>query len=116
MLPHLITPSLWMSIILQMYFCYQTGKFVNANPQRDHALDEAINYLCKTADKLRASFAGDLNLAVTWSVAARSDVADALIGVAEMGRVDEGTCVCGGCDILALTTYGRGGLHRVHWN
>jgi nucleotide-binding universal stress UspA family protein len=80
--------------------------------QREQALEEAINYLCKTADTLRASLAGDLHLAVTWSVAANADVADALIKVAEMGRVDAGTSVFGGCDILALTTHGRGGLQR----
>lgn len=80
--------------------------------QRDKAMEEAITYLCEIADKLRGSVAGDLNLAVTWSVAVRSDVADALIEVAEMGRVDAGTCVYGGCDILALTTHGRGGFGR----
>ena len=80
--------------------------------QRDKAMEEAITYLCEIADKLRDSVAGDLNLAVTWSVAIRSDVADALIEVAELGRVDAGTCVYGGCDILALTTHGRGGFQR----
>ena len=80
--------------------------------QRDKALAEAINYLCKTADTLRASLAGDLHLAVSWSVAVNSDVAHALIKVAEMGKVDAGTSVYGGCDILALTTHGRGGLQR----
>ena len=80
--------------------------------QRDKAIEGAINYLCKTADTLRASLAGDLHLAVTWSVAAHSDVAGTLIKVAEMGRVDAGTSVFGGCDILALTTHGRGGLQR----
>lgn len=80
--------------------------------QRDQTLDEALRYLCKLADDLRASLAGDLNLAVTWSVVVAADVADALIEVAEMGRVGGGTCVYGGCDILALTTHGRGGLQR----
>ena len=75
-------------------------------------MEEAINYLFDLADRLRASVAGDLNLAVTWSIAVRSDVADALIEVAEMGRVDAGTCVFGGCDMLALTTHGRGGFQR----
>lgn len=41
-----------------------------------------------------------------------SDVVDALIRVAGMGRVDAGTSVYGGCDILALTKHGRGGLQR----
>lgn len=80
--------------------------------QRDKAMEEAITYLCEIADKLRASVASDLNLAVTWSIAVSSDVADALIEVAEKGRVNAGTCIYGGCDILTLTTHGRGGVRR----
>jgi len=80
--------------------------------QRDKAMEEATTYLCELADNLQASVAGDLNIAVTWSVAVSSDVADALIEVAEKGRVNAGTCIYGGCDILALTTHGRGGLPR----
>jgi len=72
----------------------------------------ALCYLCKIADKLRASLPGDLHLAITWSIAVHSDVVDALIRVAGMGRVDAGTSVYGGCDILALTKHGRGGLQR----
>jgi nucleotide-binding universal stress UspA family protein len=80
--------------------------------RRDQSIAEAMNYLRKIADDLHTSLAGDLNLKVTWSVAVAADVADALIEVAEMGRVGGGTCVYGGCDILALTSYGRGGLQR----
>ena len=80
--------------------------------RRDQSIAEAMSYLSKIADDLHASLAGDLNLAVTWSVAVAADVADSLIDVAEMGRVGGGTCVYGGCDILALTTHGRSGLQR----
>lgn len=78
----------------------------------DQSIDEAMSYLCKIAEDLHTGLARDLNIAVTWSVAVAADVADALIEVAEMGRVGGGTCIYGGCDILALTTHGRGGLQR----
>ncbi len=80
--------------------------------QGDQSIAEAMSYLSKIADDLHASLAGDLNLAITWSVSVAADVADTLIEVAEMGRVGGGTCVSGGCDILALTTHGRNGLQR----
>jgi nucleotide-binding universal stress UspA family protein len=80
--------------------------------QRDQAIDEAMNYLSQRADNLRAGLAGDLSLVVTWSIAVDTDVADTLIRVAETGRVDGGTWVFGGCDLLALATHGRGGLPR----
>jgi nucleotide-binding universal stress UspA family protein len=80
--------------------------------QRDQTSSEAIAYLCKRADDLRASLGVDLNLAITWSIALDTTVANALIKVAEQGRVDGGTCIFGGCDILALATHGRSGLQR----
>src|SRR5258708_5429502 len=80
--------------------------------QRDQTSSEAIEYLCKRADDLRASLGVDLNLAITWSIALDTTVANALIKVAEQGRVDGGTCIFGGCDILALATHGRSGLQR----
>lgn len=78
----------------------------------DQSIAEAMSYLSKIADDLHTSLAGDLNLRVTWSLAVATDVADTLIEMTEMGRVGGGTCVYGGCDILALTTHGRGGLQR----
>jgi nucleotide-binding universal stress UspA family protein len=80
--------------------------------QRDQALDEAMNYLSKLADDLRNRLEAELNLAITWSVAVDADVAETLIRVAEQGRVDAGTCMSGGCDILAIATHGRSGLQR----
>jgi nucleotide-binding universal stress UspA family protein len=79
-----------------------------------------MTYLDKRAADLRSGlFAplarkqeADLNLAVTWSVAVDADVAAALIRVAEQGRADAGTCMVGGCDLLAMATHGRSGLPR----
>jgi nucleotide-binding universal stress UspA family protein len=80
--------------------------------RRDQALDEAMNYLSKLAGDLGTRLEAELNLAVTWSVAVDADVAKALIRVAEQGGVDAGTCMIGGCDLLALATHGRSGLPR----
>jgi nucleotide-binding universal stress UspA family protein len=80
--------------------------------ERDRALEEAMSYVRKRADDLQNRLEADLNLAITWSVAVDADVAEALIRVAEEGRVDAGACVVGGCDLLALATHGRHGLQR----
>jgi nucleotide-binding universal stress UspA family protein len=79
---------------------------------RDRSLEEAMSYVSKLADDLQNRLEADLNLAITWSVAVDADVAEALIRVAEQGRVDAGTCVVGGCDLLAMATHGRHGLQR----
>jgi nucleotide-binding universal stress UspA family protein len=81
--------------------------------QRARASSEAMEYLCKLADDLRAGPGAALNLAITWSITLNHNVADSLIKVAEQGRVDGGTCIFGGCDILVLATHGRSGLQRL---
>ena len=81
--------------------------------QRVRASTEAMEYLCQLADDLRAGPGADLNLAISWSITLDPTVADALIKVAEQGNVDGGTCIFGGCDILALATHGRSGLQRL---
>ena len=81
--------------------------------QRDQTSSEAMEYLCQLADDLRAGPGAALNLAITWSITLDPSVADALIKVAEHGSVDGGTCIFGGCDILALATHGRSGLQRL---
>jgi len=80
---------------------------------RGQAIDEAMDYLCKMADDVRNSLARDRNLAVTWSIAIATDVANALTLVAEQGRVDGGTYLPGGCDLLAMATHGRSGIQRL---
>lgn len=84
------------------------------DPQQGaRASSEAMAYLCQLADDLRAGPGRDLNLAISWSITLDPNVADALIKVAEHGSVDGGTCIFGGCDILALATHGRSGLQRL---
>lgn len=75
--------------------------------QRDQAVNEAMDYLCRVAEALHADCEGKIDLTITWSVAIGSDVAEALIGVAERGDIVSGTCVFSGCDLLALATHGH---------
>jgi nucleotide-binding universal stress UspA family protein len=78
--------------------------------RREQAIDEAMDYLYKMASAVHNSLARGRNLAVTWSIAVDTDVAHALILVAEQGRIDGGTYILGGCDLLALATHGRSGI------
>jgi nucleotide-binding universal stress UspA family protein len=64
----------------------------------------ASSYLAATAERLLDTEAGGA-LAVTSAVELASDVASALLGVAEQAG-------SGGCDLIAISTHGRGGLER----
>ncbi|HLX56743.1 MAG TPA: universal stress protein, partial [Ktedonobacteraceae bacterium] len=54
-----------------------------------------------------------LNVSLKTSVAAGNDIADTLIGAAERGEEVEGKRLTGNCDLIAITTHGRGGLQRL---
>jgi nucleotide-binding universal stress UspA family protein len=79
-------------------------------------LDKAKSYLSSTLDHLReglvAPAVADLKLTLTWSVAVESDVASALIRLAENGEDAEGSGVFGGCDLIVMATHGSGGFQR----
>lgn len=85
--------------------------------EREHVLSKARNYLHSTEGHLRegllAPAVADLKIPVTWSVALDTDIAGAIIRVAENGEDAEGAGVFGGCDVIAMATHGRSGLH--HW-
>lgn len=68
------------------------------------ALQQAITYLAVAAERLQMT-AKELGLAITWSVAQENDVASALVNLAEHGAK--------GCDLIAISTHGRGGLERL---
>lgn len=55
----------------------------------------------------------DRKLSITWSITSDSDVADAIIGTAEHGQRRQGTEGFSGCDLIAMSTHGRGGLERL---
>ncbi|HZR40574.1 MAG TPA: universal stress protein [Ktedonobacteraceae bacterium] len=80
------------------------------------ALQKARGYLQLTVEHLREGWVASpvhrLNLTITWSVAVETDVAEALVRVAENGEDAEGAGVFGGCDVIALASHGRSGLQR----
>ena len=78
---------------------------------------KARRYLSATAEHIREGFVAPAvaqhNLEVTWSVAVDTYVAETLIRTAEnAGASGEDDDVSGGCDLIALATYGRDGLQR----
>jgi nucleotide-binding universal stress UspA family protein len=79
---------------------------------REALLHKPKTYLHSITEHLREGIASELKLAVTWSVALDTDIAHAIIRVAENGEDAEGVGVFGGCDLIAMSTHGRGGLQR----
>ncbi len=84
--------------------------------EREHVLHKAKKYLSAAVEHIRggliAQQVAGLNLGITWSVAVDTDIASAIIRVAENGEDAEGSGVFGGCDIIAMATHGFGGLQR----
>lgn len=78
---------------------------------RERILQEATAYLSTLAGTISAGVAASLGLRVTWSIAVKENVADAIIRMAELGE-DAGGYEDEGCDLIALATHGRGGLAR----
>lgn len=74
-------------------------------------MQEATAYLSALADTTRAGVAAPPGLRVTWSIAVKEDVADAIISMAELGE-DTGAYEDEGCDLVAMATHGRGGFER----
>lgn len=93
-----------------------TSREEEQQEERERVLHRAKRYLSATTEQLREGLVAhpiaDYKLPVTWSVAVDTDVAEAIIRVAENGEDAEGAGVFGGCDIIAMATHGRGGLQR----
>lgn len=87
-----------------------------ASVEREHILHKAKSYLSSITEHIHEGLIGqhipDLHLAVTWSVAIDTDVAAAIVRVAENGEDAEGSGIPGGCDVIAIATHGYGGLQR----
>lgn len=83
---------------------------------REQFLYKAKRYLSSTVEHLHEGLVtpavADLKLPVSWSVAVDTDVASALIRVAENGEDAEGAGVFGACDLIAMATHGYGGMQR----
>lgn len=80
------------------------------------ASEKARRYLSMTADHLREGYVAPaiakLNLAVTWSVAVDTYVAETLIRSAEPVAAPAWGEMVGDIDVIALATRGRDGLQR----
>ncbi len=79
---------------------------------KERILHKAKTYLQSVAGHLHEGLAAQLKVAVTWSVVLGGDAAISILRVAENGEDAEGAGVFGGCDVIALSTHGRGGLQR----
>jgi len=77
----------------------------------EEALKRAEASLAAVKEHIQETFR-DLNLSITWSVALDADVADAILGTAEHGEQVEDAEGFSGCDLIAMSTHGRGGLER----
>jgi nucleotide-binding universal stress UspA family protein len=70
---------------------------------------DARRYLEASAHGLRIRHGG---LTVTWSIAFAREAAHALLQLAENGEAAEGAGDVSGCDLIAMTTHGAGGVAR----
>jgi len=70
----------------------------------EEALQRAVNYLAAVAERLQTTVK-HLKLSITYAVEPGTDVASSLLSLAEHGGE-------GGCDLIAISTHGRGGLER----
>ncbi len=79
---------------------------------KERMLDEAQAYLDDVAQAY-AALAKESGILLRTSVAIGKDVAETLIRAAEQGEEAEGKRLTGNCDLIAMTTHGRGGLQRL---
>ncbi len=83
---------------------------------REHVLQQAKGYLRSTVHQLHEGLVAppvtNRTLTITWSVVVDTDVAEALIRLAENGEDAQGVGASGGCDVIAMATHGRSGLAR----
>ncbi len=77
----------------------------------EEALQRARTYLATAGERLQATMK-DLKLSITYSVELDVDVASALMSLAEHGDERKEPGSVGGCDLIAISTHGRGGLER----
>lgn len=81
--------------------------------EQKRVLHRAKRYLSTTVEQIHEGLVAhpiaDLKLPVTWSVVVDTDVAEAIIRVAEQSEDTEDAGVFGGCDIIAMATHGQEG-------
>jgi nucleotide-binding universal stress UspA family protein len=93
------------------------GKHLEERDDGAHVLQQAGRYLSATVNQLHEGLVApavvNLKLSFTWSVAVDTDVAEALIGLAENKEGTGGAGVVGSCDVIAIATHGRSWLARL---
>lgn len=74
-----------------------------------HAMEQTIT---RVQEGSLAPSIARYHIPVTWSALPNRDVASTLLRVAEPGNEQEPSGACGGYDLIAISTHGRGGLQR----
>jgi nucleotide-binding universal stress UspA family protein len=88
------------------------GQYGTISETRKLAVSTAQAYLTTVKERLTEGDLAPLNLQVTSSVVTNTDVANTLIGMAELGEGMEVEQGFNGCDMIAMATHGRGGPER----
>lgn len=78
----------------------------------EEAQKHAKAYISGVAERLQQKLQG-LNLSITWSLLRNKDVAGAIVDMAEHGESRSKAGELNGCDLIAMSTHGRGGLERL---
>ena len=78
----------------------------------DEALQNAKKYIERVTEQLQQRLK-DENLSITWSLLRDKDIAGAVVDVAELGNSKTTTDQAYRCDLIAMSTHGRGGLERM---
>ncbi len=78
----------------------------------DEAQQSAKTYIAGVTEQLQQKLQ-HLNLSITWSLLQDKDVAGAIVDMAEHGEVKTNADSVHGCDLIAMSTHGRGGLQRL---
>lgn len=73
--------------------------------------EEAKTYLTQKAERMQTT-AKDLKVALTSSIERENDVSSALLSLAEHGSEGKEAESVGRCNLIAISTHGRGGMER----
>jgi len=78
----------------------------------DESLQRAKTYIAGVTEQLQQKLK-NLNLSITWSLLGGRDVAGVIVDMAEHGEDKTKAEQVNGCDLIAMSTHGRGGLERL---
>jgi nucleotide-binding universal stress UspA family protein len=78
----------------------------------EESQQNAKTYITGVKEQLQQKLK-NLNLSITWSLLRDADVAGAIVDMAEHGEGKTRAERINGCDLIAMSTHGRGGLERL---